>query len=287
MRYSYILAFLCILMACTPNQQQVKTPPTGKEIAKKENPTAKQILQTELQAVIDSADVEGSILIFDPQKNAYYSNDFEWAKVGRLPASTFKIPNSIIGLETGVVESDSTLFKWDGKKRRLKSWEQDMIFREAFHRSCVPCYQDIARNIGTDRMSEWLTKLEYGTMLVDSNSIDMFWLEGESQVSQFQQIDFLHRFYTAQLPISKRTEQLMKRLMVIDEKPTYTLSGKTGWSIRNGNNNGWFVGYIEKGADTYFFATNVSPQEQFNMELFPKIRSLITKEGFRKLGIID
>jgi len=55
-----------------------------------------------------------------------------------MPASTFKIVNSIIALETGVVENDSTMFKWNGEKRRLPIWEQDLTFRDAFHFSCVP-----------------------------------------------------------------------------------------------------------------------------------------------------
>ena len=146
------------------------------------------------QQIIDSSLVKGAVLIYDPQKNTYYSNDFDWAKTGHLPASTFKIPNSIIALETGVVENDSTLFKWDGKKRALAIWEKDMILHEAFHRSCVPCYQEIARKIGVARMKAHLRKFDYGYMLVDSSNLDIFWLEGASRINQFQQIDFLSRF---------------------------------------------------------------------------------------------
>jgi beta-lactamase class D len=231
--------------------------------------------------------VEGSVLIFDPQKQWYYSNDFKWAETGKLPASTFKIPNSIIALESGVVKDHTTLFKWKGEKRRLAVWEKDMNFREAFHLSCVPCYQEIARKIGSKRMQAFLKKFEYGNMVVDSNTIDVFWLEGDSKISQFQQIDFLKRFYDSKLPISPRTEKIMKELMVIDSTVSYTISGKTGWSIRNGNNNGWFVGYIEKGPSVWFFATNVEAREKFNMEMFPMIRKEITMNALKVLKIIQ
>ena len=93
-------------------------------------------------------------------EDVYYSNDFKWANAGRLPASTFKIPNSIIALETGVVENDSTLFEWDGIERSIKNWNQDLLFREAFHFSCVPCYQKVAREISEKRMNVYLNKLE-------------------------------------------------------------------------------------------------------------------------------
>ena len=120
-------------------------------------------------------------------------------------------------------------------------------------------------------------------MLVDSASIDVFWLEGESKISQFEQIDFLQRFYFSRLPISERTEKMMKKLMVIEENDTFRLCGKTGWSIRKGNNNGWFVGYIEKGEKLLFFATNINPNVEFNMDLFPVIRKEITMKALEVL----
>ncbi len=244
-----------------------------------------EIIVPEFQTIIDSAKIRGSILIYDLKDDKYYSNNFKWAKKGKLPASTFKITNSIIALETEVVENDSTLFKWNGEKRRLKNWEQDLIFKEAFHFSCVPCYQQVARKIGAERMTKYLDKLEYGSMKVDSANIDLFWLEGESRINQFQQIDFLKRFYKSELPITQQTVTIMKRMMVVEENEEFKLSGKTGWSIRNGNDNGWFVGYIESQQKIFFFATNVEPKEQFDMEKFHMIRKNVTYRAFERMGI--
>jgi beta-lactamase class D len=278
MKAIYFASILILFFSCADRKSSSD---------KKENKvTEHEIVIAEFQSIIDSANVDGSILIYDPGDDKFYSNDFIWAKSGKLPASTFKIPNSIIALETGTVENDSTLFKWNGKKRRLRDWEQDLIFRDAFHFSCVPCYQEIARKTGVKNMTEYLNKLAYGDMKVDSANIDLFWLEGDSRISQFQQIDFLKRFYKSELPISERTETIMKRMIVIEENDNYRLSGKTGWSIRNGNNNGWFVGYLETRNKTYFFATNVEPEQQFNMDLFPMIRKDLTFKALEHLGII-
>ncbi|MCC5930894.1 MAG: class D beta-lactamase [Cyclobacteriaceae bacterium] len=248
--------------------------------------TENKIVVEDFQAIIDTASIEGAVLIYDLEEDKYYSNDFVWTKKGYLPASTFKITNSIIALETGTVENENTLLKWDGEKRRFKTWEQDLIFRDAFHYSCVPCYQEIAKKIGVKKMIKYLDTLEYGKMDVDSSNINIFWLEGESRITQFQQIDFLRRFYQSKLPISQRTESIMKKMLVIEENEVYKLSGKTGWSIRNGNNNGWFVGYIETSSKTYFFATNVEPKQQFDMDMFPMIRKNITLKAFETLKII-
>jgi len=253
----------------------------------KEQDSTSLVIRADFRQILDSANVSGSILAYDPQANTTYSNDFQRCDKGYLPASTFKIPNSIIALETGVVENDSTLFKWDGEKRRLPVWEQDLIFRDAFQFSCVPCYQEIARKIGVERMKEYVAKLNYGNMVVDSATIDLFWLEGESTITMNQQLDFLKRFYYSELHISKRTYEIMKRLMLIESNDSWKFSGKTGWTIRNGNNIGWFVGYLEKGNKVYFIVTNIEPNEAFNMDLFPKIRTQISLGAFRKLGLIE
>lgn len=245
-----------------------------------------QIQSQELQNIIDSSNVSGSILIYNLQTNTYYSNDFEWANVGHLPASTFKVPNSIIALETGVVENESTIFKWDGEKRRLSIWDQDLTFKEAFHYSCVPCYQEIARKVGVSRMKEFISRFDYGKMIIDTNSIDVFWLEGDSKVTQFEQIDFLKKFYLNELNLSERTNGIMRRLMIIETNENFILSGKTGWSIRNDNNNGWFVGYLEKEDEVYFFAVNIIPNQEFNMKMFAMIRKEIAMKAFEFIGII-
>ena len=278
MKKKYILSIVILVFSCTNKK-------TNSD--KNQSPEFEgEVVVSEFQSLIDSADVKGSILIYDLKDDKYYSNNFNWAKKGNLPASTYKITNSIIALETGVVQSDSTLFKWNGEERRLKIWEQDMIFKDAFHYSCVPCYQEVARKIGVNRMNKYLDKFDYGKMKVDSTNIDLFWLEGESQINQYQQIEFLKRFYNSELPISQRTETIMKRMIVIEEDETYKLSGKTGWSIRDGNNNGWFVGFVEIKENTYFFATNVEPNQNFNMDLFPMIRKELTFKALKQLNII-
>ena len=278
MKIFYVTSMAILFFSCTSN----KTYPNKKD----EKSTEFRIVISDFNTIIESTDVKGSILIYDFENNKYYSNDFQWAEKGNLPASTFKIPNSIIALETGVVENDSTLFKWYGEKRYLKNWEQDLIFKQAFHYSCVPCYQEVARKIGTKKMSKHLNEIDYGNMKVDSLNIDSFWLIGESRINQFQQIDFLKRFYNSELPISKRTETIMKRMMVIEHNSIYKLSGKTGWSIKNGNNNGWFIGYVETQNKTYFFASNIEPKKQFDMTKFPMIRKDVTLKAFKQMKLI-
>ncbi|MCJ8288851.1 MAG: class D beta-lactamase [Crocinitomicaceae bacterium] len=245
----------------------------------------KEVINQDFQALLDSAGVKGSILIFS--ENNFYSNDFEWAKTGHLPASTFKIPNSIIALELGVMEDDSTLIPWDGEAKRLKRWEQDLFFRDAFHASCVPCYQEIARKVGVKRMKKFTSEFKFGEMIFDSTNLDMFWLEGASLINQFQQISFLKAFNEERLSISKRTHRLMSRLMIIEENEDYTLRGKTGWSVQNDQDNCWFVGYVETKNESYYFATNIEPKTQSESSNIGSIRKEVSLKALEILGLIN
>jgi beta-lactamase class D len=269
------LILLCLIAFANGNiQGQIK------------NKNTHEVAKPEFGKILDSLKVKGAILIYDVKNNTYYSNDFAWAKMRIIPASTFKIPNSIIALETGIIQNDSVIFKWNGEKRNNKKWEQDLTFKKAFQVSCVPCYQEIARKVGVKRMKSYLKKLDYPGMVFDTLTIDNFWLTGKSEISQVQQIDFLERLYFSKLPISKRTENILKNIMQIEKTENYTLSGKPGWGMRNEIDNGWLVGYLETNNSVYFFATNVE-MKNATMDEFPTIRMNATKEAFRKLKLIE
>jgi beta-lactamase class D len=275
-----LLSCLSILYSC----QQEKAASEQQKIEEQEVVKSNEIVMETFQMIVDSNQVSGSILIYDSKNDTYYSNDFERAATEFLPASTFKVTNSMIGIETGVLKDRNHLFKWDGEPRRLKNWEADLTLAEAYKVSCVPCYQEVARTIGTERMNEYLKKLDYGNMEIADSMIDIFWLEGEFKISQKQQIDFLKRFYNKELPISDRTFDIMRKLMVLDENENYTLSGKTGWAILNDNNIGWFIGFVEKGDNVYYMATNVTSFNQNETGNFAQVRLQIGLEALKSLN---
>jgi len=275
MKFNYFFIIIVLLFSCK-----------SEEKSKKEKVEAKFVVNNQFQEILDVTKLEGAILVYDLHKDVYYSNNFDWCKVGNLPASTFKIPNSIIALETGVVKNDSVIFKWNGEPRYLKVWEQDLTFKEAFQYSCVPCYQEVAKKIGVERMKSSLVKLNFGSMDVNETTLDDFWLEGKSKINQFEQIDFLKRLYNSELLISNRTDSIVKRIMVMSENNKYVLRGKTGWSVRGEENNGWFVGYVLIQNNAYFFATNVVPKKNFDMKLFSKERKEVTFIALKELKIV-
>ncbi|PWL31523.1 MAG: class D beta-lactamase [Fluviicola sp. XM-24bin1] len=274
MRFAPIILILTLLIsACGPEKEQKSTFKPEKKDNHVEVPDFKEL--------IESSGLKGSLLIFDGTN--FYSNDFKWAHKGHLPASTYKIPNSLIALELGIMENDSTISEWDGEPRYMKRWERDMYFRDAFHQSCVPCYQEIAREVGVRRMKDFVYKFNYGQMDIDSSNIDMFWLEGKSRISQFEQIDFLRAFNEKRLLISDKTYETMRRMMIIEENENFVLRGKTGWSVTKDQDNCWFVGWVETNKGQYYFATNIEPGPTTNADDLFIMRKEIT---YRALELI-
>ncbi|WP_412728023.1 penicillin-binding transpeptidase domain-containing protein [Arcobacter sp. 15-2] len=54
-----------------------------------------------------------------------------------IPASTFKIPNTLIALEERAIKDEYEIIKWDGKKRFYKPWNKNQNLQSAIAISCV------------------------------------------------------------------------------------------------------------------------------------------------------
>jgi beta-lactamase class D len=180
-----------------------------------------------------------------------------------LPASTFKIPNSLIALETGVVgDPDKDVFKWDGVKRSIEAWNQDHTLRSAIAASAVPVYQEIARRIGAERMQKYVDLFEYGNRNI-GGGIDQFWLTGDLRIDPVQQIDFVDRLRRGVLPVSKRSQDLVRDILPVTKAGDATIRTKTGLlGAELGKPSlGWVVGWAEKGSAQTVFALNMDIRE--------------------------
>lgn len=180
-----------------------------------------------------------------------------------LPASTFKVPNSLIALETGVVsDPDKDVFKWDGVTRSIEAWNRDHTLRSAIAESAVPVYQEIARRIGPERMQKYVDLFEYGNRDI-GGGIDQFWLTGDLRIDCIQQIDFLDRLRRRVLPIGKRSQDLVVDILPVTKVGDATIRAKTGLlGAENGQPSlGWLVGWVEKGDRQTVFALNLDARE--------------------------
>jgi beta-lactamase class D len=202
-----------------------------------------------------------------------------------LPASTFKIVNSLIGLETGKIVDEKMVIKWDGIKRSHEDWNKDMDMEEAFKVSCVPYYQEVARRIGRDTMKLWLDSLHYGNQKIGSR-IDSFWLDNSLKISPDEQLGLVQRLYFDQLPFQKRTQQIVSDVMLHENNTLYKLSYKTGLGYDEKNNSvAWVVGWVEENMHPYFFVTLVKSADP-NIDMV-KVRMDITKGILKQYGFFE
>lgn len=86
---------------------------------------------------------EGTFVLFDINKNSYTIHNIERAEKRYIPASTFKIPNTLIGLQVKAVENVDEVLPFGGKDQPIKLWEQEMSLRDAIKISNVPIYQSL------------------------------------------------------------------------------------------------------------------------------------------------
>jgi beta-lactamase class D len=178
------------------------------------------------------------------------------------PASTFKIPNSLIGLETGVIPDQHYVIRWDSLPKRMKSWNRDHDLSSAIANSVVWYYQELARRVGPARMQHWLDTLGYGNRDI-SGGIDRFWLGSSILISPNQQCEFLLRLRNETIPFSKRTISIVKEILVLDKGPDWTLRGKTGFTDFDSTKDvGWFVGWVERPEGAVIFVNCVRSDDR-------------------------
>lgn len=226
-----------------------------------------------LQAYFDSSQVQGSFAMFDNGQGQFtVYNLARYRDSAYTPASTFKIVNSLIGLASGRVFSDTVVLPWDGIVRRgpsgdtMHAWNKDMNMQEAFAVSNVGFYQELARRIGRDTMQKMLDSLAYGNKKIGAR-IDSFWLDNSLKITADEQLGLMKKLYFRQLPLQNREQEIVKELMVRERTDKYTLAYKTGWGrTEKGNQLGWVVGWIEENMHPYFFVLNVeTPNADIDM----------------------
>ena len=243
-----------------------------------------RVLHNEWKTLFDKRNVSGCIAVYDLNKGRcdLYNEDI-YTK-GFTPASTFKIFNSLVGLETGVIPDENFVLKWDGKIHDRAEWNKDTDLKNAYKNSTVWYYQELARRVGYKKMRYWINKTDYGNNNI-KGGIDHFWLSGKLRISPEQQINFLQRIYKEELPFSKRSISILKKIMIEKDTAGYVLRAKTGMSEDNdGHTIGWYVGYVETKDNVYFFSTFL--QAETEIPDFAKSRKEITKEVLHSLNIL-
>jgi beta-lactamase class D len=217
----------------------------------------------------------------------------------KMPASTFKIFNSLVALETAVAPDERLVIKWDSSAQSREECVGDMDMKTAMANSCLWYYQEIARRIGAARMQHYLDTVKYGNMNM-GGGIDKFWLNDSLQISADEEAGFVKRMYFAELPFSERSQRIVKNIMLREETPAYKLYYKTGTGEKNGKYTFWVTGFIEriqkvkepKGSMNkadfrmypYFFSMNFEKPTAEPIKKWGDERIVVLKEVLKSYG---
>ncbi len=232
----------------------------------------------------DQYKVTGSFVVFDPQENKYIVYNKAQLSEAFTPASTFKICNSLIGLETGVIKDENFVIPWDSVQRQNPKWNSDHDLKTAYKNSTVWYYQELARRVGKEKMTHWLNKVNFGNKDT-TGGIDMFWLNGGLRITPYQQIDFLQQLHEEKLPFSKRSMKITKKIMIAEDSLGCVLRAKTGWGLGQNEDIGWYVGYVETKGNVYYFANCIQCSD-FNNNDFVPARIETTRSILQDLNIM-
>lgn len=277
--------FLCLLMTmlvvgCVPVDETPPTPSPADDSA-----------FTEISLDSFFVDLEGTFVVQDAQTSDTHIYNPERARTPLLPASTFKIPNSLIALETGVATGPGFALPWDSVAVPAQAWwpdswrQDEQTLRSAFQNSVVWYYQELARRIGEEQMAAYLAQFDYGNQNI-GGGIDTFWLSGDLRISPVEQVTFLHRLYNGDLGVSDSTTAILKDIMMLEETPAYRLSGKTGTAeITDTREMAWLVGFVEQGEAVSFYALNMEGETVWE-EWPPQKRADLVKRLLQAITVL-
>jgi beta-lactamase class D len=230
--------------------------------------------------------VDGSFGLFDNEQTHFtIYNLSRFRDSAYTPASTFKIVNSLIGIQTGKVKDETTILPWDHVVGSRMDCNQDLTMKQAFQQSCVNWYQQLARLIGKDTMKKWVDSLAYGNKDI-GGPIDSFWLNNHLKITADEEMGLVKKLYFDQLPFFQRTQRIVRGMMLMEDNANYKLSYKTGWGFnRNGHSIGWIVGWIEENRHPYFFVLNLESADP-NIDM-RNIRMNILRGILKQMGFFE
>ena len=235
-----------------------------------------------LRPLFEKAGVDGTFVVLDERERLWRGTNRQRAEQRFSPASTFKIPNSLIALSLGVVTNVDQLIPYKGDPNPfMREWLEPMGMRGAIRVSNVPLYQELARRIGLARMQASIRQLHYGNEQIGSN-VTTFWLRGPLAISAIEQTQFLARLAKRMLPFPVAAQQQVAEITRIDGGPGWSLHAKTGWQNAPEAGVGWWVGWVQRGDQAYPFALNIAMRGSVDA---PK-REKIGRESLRALEII-
>ena len=204
---------------------------------------------------------EGSFVLYDLNNGVHVIHNRDLSRTRVSPTSTYKIYSALIALNQEVLAVDNTFREWDGRPNPFTAWNRDHDLTSAMHYSVNWYFQNLDLQVGIEQLYYYLTSLSYGNRDL-SGGIYEFWIESSLQISPLEQVSILRDFHQNSTIFDARHVDTVREVLRLFERNGAVLSGKTGTGLVNERGvSGWFVGYVEKEDNTFFFATYIRGED--------------------------
>ena len=238
--------------------------------------------------IYDNLGVKGSSTIYDYKNKKWILTDAKDSEIPTLPASTFKIPHSLILLEYRAIKDENEIYRWDGEQKShfgfpFKIWEQDTDLKTAYRNSTIWFFVKASQRLTRKKYKNLLKKIGYGNNDLSKEGYD-FWNYGNFAISPKNQVEFLIDLYENKLPFSQENMEKVKQLMISEDQVNYIFRDKTGWTRIHGKDIGWWVGYLTTSENVYFFATRLTKAIDEENPNFFNARKQVTKQILKELN---
>lgn len=216
------------------------------------------------------------------------------------PCSTFKIAISLMGYNEGIlIDTTHPVYPFkQGYPEYLPSWKQAQNPTTWIKNSCVWYSQLITQQMGMAVFQKYVTGFDYGNEDVSgdkgkNNGLTHAWLSSSLAISPQEQIDFLQKMLNGNLPVSDKSVQMTKQLLFMENiADGWKLYGKTGSGhIVNETDPsdeskpiGWFVGWLENGDRTIYFAQFLQQDKPSDVSLGLKAKTEVYAKFSQLIG---
>lgn len=215
------------------------------------------------------------------------------------PASTYKIAISLMGFDSGILESpDKPVLPFKkGYTDFIPEWRHSQTPASWMRDSVVWYSQQVTLKLGLQKFSGYLKAFDYGNRDAsgdsgDNNGLTHAWLSSSLQISPREQVGFLGKLIHRELPVSEKAVSNTSTILEQGMKGDWHVFGKTGsGGIRGVNGKltmpfGWFVGWATRGKDTVLFARLIQSDEGRALGMGPQARDGLVSSVFLTKGVL-
>lgn len=189
------------------------------------------------------------------------------------PGGSYELLTTLLGIETG---------RYLDEKSLVAAGRDTVTLGEAFVKGNGSAMAGVAARIGKDTLQFWMDSLHYGKASMVSDT-EQIWNNDSLKITPDEQLGLFAKLYFVKLPFQKRTQQIVRKLMVREENTLYTLAYKASWDkLPSGKNIGWVAGWIEENKHVYFFVINAEPVsgEPVQGALVKTLKGILKHYGF-------